>query len=283
MSKFLIILVLLLRIPTCRNVDHEFVDGEDMSQKEPHKYYELCLRSMLTNPDSMNFGLGPVVPPINSLDTKVYHDTLGDQTIELRLMTDEGWDIVFTNFTNPETYNDIESYEFRAYDSKNNIAYILHRKQYGNFRFFGVSLNTGNQFTVYVNDSRSSDEKMYSWKYSPDMDYLLKSGDLDNDIYGWSLVTLKNGQEGQAMFERYTEFVTNIKWASLDQFSYVLTKIPFKEGYKYDKDYEFYNSLVAGEPSASLRLNGDHLYPVTYILDVKGHLISEKMTEVKIK
>jgi hypothetical protein len=257
MSKILIILVLLLRIPTCRNVDHEFVDGEDMSKKEPYKYYELCLRSMLTNPDSMNFGLGPVVPPINSLNSKVFHDTLVDQTIELRLMTDDGMNIVFRNLTNPEIYNDIESYEFKAYDSKNNIVYLSHKKQYGYFRFFGVSLNTGNQFTVYVNDTRSSNEKMYSWKYSPDMDYLLKSGDLDNDIYGWGLVTLKNG--------------------------YVLTKIPFRDGYKYDKDYEFYYSLMEGNALPGIRLNGDYLYPVTYILDVKGHLISEKMTEVRIK
>lgn len=283
MSKILIILVLLLRIPTCRNVDHEFVDGEDMSKKEPYKYYELCLRSMLTNPDSMNFGLGPVVPPINSLNSKVFHDTLVDQTIELRLMTDDGMNIVFRNLTNPEIYNNVESYEFKAYDSKNNIVYLSHKKQYGYFRFFGVSLNTGNQFTVYVNDTRSSNEKMYSWKYSPDMDYLLKSGDLDNDIYGWGLVTLKNGQEGQAMFERYTEFVTNIKWVAFDQFSYVLTKIPFRDGYKYDKDYEFYYSLMEGNALPGIRLNGDYLYPVTYILDVKGHLISEKMTEVRIK
>lgn len=283
MSKILIILVLLLRIPTCRNVDHEFIDGEDMSQKEPHKYYELCLRSMLTVPDSMNFGVGPVVPPVNNLDSKVFYDTLADQTIELRLMTDDGWDIVFRNLTNPEIYDDIESYEFRAYDSKNNIVYLLNRHQHGYFRFFGVSLNTGNQFTVYVNDSRSSEEKMYSWKYSPDMDYLLKSGDLDNDIYGWSLVNLSNGQEGQAQFERYREFVSNIKWVAFDQFSYVLTDIPFWEGYKYDKSYEFYYSLMEGNPLPGIRLKGDKLYPKTYILDVKGHLISEKMTEVQIK
>ncbi len=283
MTKLMLILLLPFKIPACHNVDHELIDGEDMSKAEPYKYYELCLKSMLTVPDSMNFGMGPVLPPNSNMESKIFIDTLVDETIEHTVTTDGGMNIVFRNLTNPEVYSEVESYEFRAYDSKNNIVYFLNRKESGYFRLFGISLNTGNQFTVYINDSGSKYERMYSWKFSPDMDYLLKSGDLDNDIYGWSLVNLSNGQEGQAKFERYYYFVDNIKWTGIDQFSYVLIEIPFMDGVKYDKDYELYYSLMEGNPLPGIRLKGDNMYPVTYVLDVKGNLISERMTEVRFR
>jgi len=275
-------MLFLFRIPSCVNVDREFIDGEDISITQPYKYYEICLNSMLAVPDSMISGDGPVLPPVKDLNLKVYQDTLVDGTIEIRVITNDGMSIYFRNLTDPEGFKELISYKFRAYDSENGNAYFLEKRDGGYFRFFGINMSTGNQFNVYVNDLKGRFEKMYYWKFSPNMDYLLKAGDLDNDIYGWSLVNLKNGQEGMARFERYEEFITSIKWSGVDQFSYVLTKIPFKEGYKYTKDYRFYYSLVDGNPLPGIPLKGDYLYPVTYVLDVKGHLISEKLKEVRI-
>ncbi len=275
-------MLFLFRIPSCINVDREFIDGEDISKTNPYKYYKICLNSMLVVPDSMVSGDGPLLPPRENLNLKVYQDTLVDGTIEIRVITSEGLTIYFRNLMDPEGFKELISYKFRAYDSENGISYFLEKRDDGYYRFFGIKMENGNQFNVYVNDLRSRFEKMYSWKFSPDGNYLLKAGDLDNDIYGWSLVNLKNGQEGIARFERYEEFVTNIKWSGTDKFSYVLTKIPFKEGYKYTKDYKFYYSLVDGNPFPGVELKGDYMYPVTYVLDVKGHLISERLTEVKI-
>ena len=280
----LVLLIFLFRIPTCVNPDQNgFVDGTDLSKTNEFKNYELYLNTLVTVPDSMVNGIEPVIPPNSNLDNRLIQDTMVDGTIQIRVYTSDDREIYFRDLFDPVTYEDVITYRFRGFDSRNGIIYMVeNRKKDNYFRFFGICLNNGNQFTVYDKDSRGINERMFSWKFSPDMKYLLKSGDLDNDTYGWSLVNLGDGVEGKAYFERYDEFITDIKWTGNDQFSYVLTKIPFKPGHKYDKDYEFFYSIMNGNPIPWIQLNGDVIYPVRYTLDVKGHLLSEKLLKIQL-
>ena len=278
MNKLIIIFIILFKIPACSTWDQEreFVDGEDLSNTQSSREYRSRLNSFLTYKDSMLAELPePIMPVRFNYDGYINQDTLVDGFIQIRIEVNQNHVIYF---------RDSESikYSLKAYDNRTSVVYIAERIKNNYLRVFGVSLNTGNQFELYSNYFIGSHNKMYEWCFSPDYKYLLKTGDI-GEIYGWSIVNLKDGSEGMVKFDKYEEFITSPKWINNEKFQYTLTSIPFKKGHVYRKDYLFFYSLLQGKPLPGVELNGDYLYPTQYIMDVKGHLYSERMSQFKFR
>jgi hypothetical protein len=262
--------------------EREFIDGEDLSKTRAFKEYRLNLESFLKIPDSMQrINQGPILPP--NIDSMYWKSEaiVENGEKELRIVSDGGQKVYFRNLTKVDKKDNIIKYEFKAYDSKYRIAYIMESREYGYFRIFGVSLNTGNQFNVYINSNARMYDKMYTWNFSPDFNYLLKTGDLDDGMYGWSIINLEDGIEGKIKFKRYQEFITKPKWIDNKTFGYTYFEIPFKNKI-YNKDYAYFYSLMNRNPLPEVELNKQNLYPVEYIIDTKGRILSEKLYEYRI-
>lgn len=275
---------MLFRIPACSTLDQEreFEDGRDLTVTESYKNYRNELELFLTSPDSMIYGSKPVVPPNNSHVNYLEFDTSYDNSVEIMVRTGSDNYIKFKNYNND---SDTVKFNFAAFDSKLCIIYMTERKSHEYFRLFGISLNSGNQFTVYDKTNKSMYERMFSWKFSPDFKYLLKTGDLEpnhpDNLYGWSMVNLTDGSEGKVRYKRHKEFISNPEWIDNETFKYTLLEIPFKKGESYDKDYRLYYALLHDEPipdGFKMKYN-KVLYPEVLTFTVKGHLISKKMYE----
>ena len=278
-GKLALMGILLFRIPSCSDQGQKLDDGKFVSETQAYRDYRLDLRSFLTSIDSMRSNVsGPIVPPVKDPSMNVDQDTLVTGETMITVGIDDGHYVYFRDIFNPETL-----YSLKAYDNKNRVAYIKEIKKDGYFRVFGVSLNTGNQFTVYQNSSKDRNQYMYEWTFNSELDRLLKTGDIDEVNYGWSLTDINTGIESKVSFDRYREFIIKPMWINDQQFRYTYIEIPFWEGYFYDKGYEYFNSLMNQRPMKQIRLKYDYLYSKDYVLDVKGYVISEKMNIIQYK
>lgn len=289
MIRQVILLSLLIKVPTCSTLDQniEFTDGKDLTQTVEYKTYRTELEKFLTCLDSIKYKSDPIVPPGNGHLNYIEFDTSYDNVVEISIRTGENSYAKFRNSLNDHDYNrDSINFKFSAFDTKNNIIYMTERKRNDYLRLFGISLNTGNQFTVYENLNKSLYDRMFTWTFSPDFKYLLKTGDLepnqiDGNIYGWSLVNLTDGSEGKVKYKRYKEFISNPQWIDNETFKYTLLEIPFKPGEIYTKDYRLYYALLYNEPLPDgikmkyLKI----IYPQVLTFNVKGYLISQNMYE----
>lgn len=279
-------LTLLFKIPTCSTLDQEreFVDGIDLTDSQQFKDHRKELESYLNSIDSIMYKEEPVVPPQNSHVSYLEFDTLYDGTIEMIVKYGEDRYIKYVNY-NDDHNGDSSTYSIAAFDSKQLIMYIKESKRNNYFKLFGISLPTGNKFTVFERFNKSFYDIMYSWTFSPDFQYLLKTGDLQpgqkDDLYGWSIVNLKDGSEGKVRYERYKFFISNPQWIDGETFKYTLLEIPFSPGEFYNKDYRLYYALINNEPfPAGIKLKYNQVvYPKVLTFNVKGHLLSEKMIE----
>ena len=286
MFKHVIIMVLLFRIPACSTLDQEreFVDGIDLTDNQQYKTYRKELEVYLMSLDSIMYGIKPVTPPQNHHLSYLEFDTLYDESVDIVVKYGENYHKKFRNYIN--NYNgDSASYSIAAFDSKHCIMYLKEYKKNNSVRLFGISLPTGNQFTVYEKNNQSFYDRMYSWSFSPEYDYLLKTGDLESgkedNLYGWSMVNLKDGSEGKVRYKRYKEFISNPQWIDKETFKYTLLEIPFKSGDYYNKDYRLYYALLNNEPlPEGIKLKYfDVIYPKVLTFNVKGYLISEDIQE----
>jgi hypothetical protein len=260
----------------------EFTDGEDLTKTEKYRNYRNELQLFLTCSDSMMYSETAVVPPNNSHMSYLEFDTAHDNTVEITVIIGSDKYIKFKNYNNG---GDSVKFNFAAFDSKMSIIYMTERKSHEYFRLFGISLFSGNQFTVYDKVNKSMYERMFSWKFSPDFKYLLKTGDLEpnhpDNLYGWSMVNLTDGSEGKVRYKRHKEFISNPEWVDNETFKYTLLEMPFKKGELYDKDYRLYYALLNDEPlpdGFKMKYN-KVVYPEVLTFTVKGQLISKNIYE----
>jgi hypothetical protein len=284
MNKSFIVAALLLKFPACSDKGQQLDDGKFITNTDEYRDYRLELQSFLTNPDSMKREvLDPILPPVKAHDFNVDQDTLVTGETVITIKTNKGGyvtlkDIIVGGDGFYNTY-----YSLKAFDSKNQVAYILEKKKDGYFRVFGVSVETGNQFTVYQSSVKNRNQFMYEWTFSPDQERLLKTGDIDQEIYGWSLTDVKTGIESKVSFERYREFIIKPMWINKDQFKYTYIEIPFMKGQYYNKGYEYFYSLMNQNPMAGIKLKYDYLYSEDYVLDRRGYIVSQKTNTIQYK
>ena len=288
MYKQVLILFLVFRVPYCSTLDQEveFVDGQDISQTQEYKQYRQELELFLTSMDSIKYKTQPVVPPRNGHLNHMEFDSTNDNTIDIIISLGNDREVKFNNSLLDHDYNkDSVNYRFAAFDSKFNIIYLIERKKNDYLRLFGISVITGNQFTVYENINSSMYDRMFTWSFSPDFKYLLKTGDLEpghqDNLYGWSLVNLTDGTEGKVKYKRYKEFISNPMWMDNETFRYTLLEMPFKPGEMYNRDYRLYYALLHNEPlPEGFKLKYHKvIYPKVLTFNVKGYMISENMYE----
>lgn len=257
-----------------------FDDGHFNNSQEFYKYKDR-LNVLLTNPDTMFNCEDIIVPDGFELDKFVFWDTLPAGNPRTTILLSNGKTMSFVDLNNPEETNVLIGWNISGYDSQNHVMYLTEEREYGFSRFFGVNLYTGNMFTVYESNAGGENEWMYGWSFSPDMKYLLKTGDLDNGEYGWSLVNLSNGIEFKKLYKQYFEFVEDPEWIKNDQFKIFYTKIPFKEGYEYTQDYAFYNSIKEGRKFQDIILTHDYFMSKEQVFDLKANLISEQFFKTR--
>lgn len=281
MTKLFIIISILLRVPTCStwDLDKRFEDGTDLSVTQEYRDYRSNLEAFLTITDSMFFGKYPILPPNSDESNYIQYRDISEFESQILVKTDDQT-ITFTSSGDPDV---MIQYEFKAFDSKNRTVYMIQKQEHFISRVFGISLDTGNQFTVYEDSPAGMYDEMYSWKFSPNFDYLLKVGDIGNDNYGWSIVNVKTGVEGLDTYVRYQEFIFDVKWIDSETFTYTYLQIPFKDGQIYDKDYRLFYALMNREAFPEVTLAGSYLYPVVYTADVKGRILSNRTHELNYR
>lgn len=182
-------------------------------------------------------------------------------------------------------YNGLK-YEFIGYDSLNNVVYcrlVSRDRNYegGQFAIYGSSVETGKTFVVAWDTVNISDWFSHEYRFSPDMRYLLKSGDKGYDAvydddpegHGWSLTDTRTGKETFFKLKRYHEFVYDLMWVNNWSFTYSYVKIPFHAGFVYEMDYRYYKSLMDRNPMPGIVLNDEYLTTVMYEKDITFNII----------
>ena len=273
-----IILAGFWNLTSCSGPDVQNFDDGKFVLDQRSEDYKSRLRDLLTNPDTMVIGSDVILPPNFNIKGIVSEDTLPSGNISTKVLLSNGSVLTFNDSTSPE-FDNMLAWTIKGYDSYNNVLYIMRNESYGFYRFFGINLYTGNEFTVYDGNPGGENDWMYEWDFSPDMKYLLKAGDLDNNEYGWSLVNLSNGIEFKKLHERYFEFATEPRWIGSDRFKVSYTKLPFVEGHEYTEDYAFFYSVRDGRKFQDVLLTCDYFLSKKQIFDLNGKLISEQFSK----
>ncbi len=253
----------------CRGDIRNFDDGEFITNRPENIEYKKKLELLLTQRDSIERGDYPILPP-NLSEDPVSVDTV-DNVRRVTVKINNGQDAVFNDI--------ISHHEYKAFDNLRRIVYLrIVTKE--RWVLKGICIDEGNQFEV-CRGGISSNEYVYDWAFSPDWRYLLRVGDIDDEVHGWSIVDLENGAEGKVANIKYSEFVVLPRWISPEEFSFTVAEMPFKEGVKYTKDYSLYRSILRGSPDLSF-FRYDIMYLKTYVMHVKGYLISEKYSKIQM-
>lgn len=241
--------------------------------------YKARLSLFLNEADSMrNEVTSPILPEeykinlsIRRLTAERYITTILADNLKILQFTDEVVD-------HPVFYT------FDAYDDQNRIVYISEVREHGFYSLFGISLATGETYTVYETTLLGGDQYIYEWKFSPDMRYLLKAGDFSyiNDsglvnCYGWSIMDLSNFKTEIHEVEPYKSYVTDLQWINNEQFKFNLTEIPYKDDFKYKEDNNTYYSILNHDSISKEDFSLDYVPVKDYTMDLKGQTISVKL------
>ena len=134
-----------------------------------------------------------------------------------------------------------KQFKFCAYDNLYNTLYMAEIRKDSNFTVFGVCLNTGDIFDLWVNDSLSANEIQYAYSFSPNYRWLLKTAVKDG-LYSCYLLDVSTGNEMtfiENSTSKYTHFAIQPNWINNTDFSFVDLNLEY-EGAVYDKDYKAY-------------------------------------------
>ena len=265
---------------------HTNVSGVEVTEQDQEfEIYLTKLDKLISNPETMVTTYDIVLPPKFDLNSIVKEDTLSSGNLNTVILLSNGKTLSFKDSINIDREDgNLERWSVRAYDINNNVLYMMKNESYGFFRFFGISLNTGNEFTVYNGNPADDNDWMYEYKFSPEMKYLAKAGDLDNKEYGWSVVDLSNGIESKKLYEHYVEFISEPWWKKNNEFRICYTRIPYVYGLEYKDDYKFYLSLKSGEAVRWSMFSTYELIDKEQIFNLKGNMISEKVLKtIKIE
>lgn len=134
-----------------------------------------------------------------------------------------------------------KQFRFCAYDNLYNTLYMAEVRKDSNFTVFGVCLNTGDVFDLWVNDTLTSVEKQYTYSFSPNYRWLLKTA-VNDGFYSCYLLDVSTGNEMtfiENSSSKYTHFAIQPKWINNTDFSFVELNLEY-EGAVYNKDYSAY-------------------------------------------
>jgi hypothetical protein len=277
----LIILLVGFNLISCSSPSpvHTSVLGVEVTEQDQEfEIYLTKLDRLISNPETMVTTYDIVLPPKFDLYSIVKDNKLPSGNIITNVLLSNGKTLSFKDSINGDREDgNMEHWSVRAYDIKNNVLYMMKNESYGFFRFFGISLNTGNEFTVYDGNPGGDNDWMYEYKFSPEMKFLIKAGDLDNKEYGWSVVDLSNGVETKKLYEQYIEFISEPWWKRDGEFRISYNRIPYVYGLEYKDDYKFYLELKDGQAIRWSMLSTYEFITKEQIFNLKGNMISEKV------
>lgn len=279
-----ILLIMLVLVVGCSSKPVQTnIGGEAVSAKEMElDGYNSRLHNLLTIPDTMAMDYEPVIPPNFNLKDIISFKELAEGGQNTNIKLANGKEVHFIDSVSLDREDGgLTTWNFRGYDNINKVVYMMKKESYDFFKLFGVSLTTGNQFTVYDGNPGSENEWMYGWSFSPDMKYLIKAGDLDNGEYGWSLVNLTNGIETKKLYDHYIEFIAEPWWKREGEFRIAYSRIPYVYGLEYLDDYKFYLLIKQKLPIRWFMLSTYEFITKEQIYNIKCEQISEKVLDTK--
>jgi hypothetical protein len=283
MKKLYVLIILLVgwNLTSCSSPSPVKTNVEGVlvsSQEEEMDSYLTRLNNLISDHTLLMTTQDVVLPPKFDISTIIKEDKLPSGNSITYVILKNGNTISFADSTSPEREDgNMEYWTVRAYDINNNVLYILKNQSYGFYDFIGVSLNTGNQFEVYCGNTAGDNEWMYEHKFSPDMKYLLRAGNLYPNEYGWSVVNLSNGVELKKLYKQYVEFISEPWWKRDDSFRISYDRIPYVTGLEYTDDYKFYLQLKGGEAIRWSMLSTYEFITKEQIFNLKGEQVSEKI------
>ena len=177
-----------------------------------------------------------------------------------------------------------KQFKFCAYDNLYNTLYMAEIRKDSNFTVFGVCLNTGDIFDLWVNDTLTSNEKQYAYLFSPNYRWLLKTA-VNDGFYSCLLLDVSTGNEMtfiENSLSKYTHFTTQPNWVNNTDFSFVELNLEY-EGVIYDKDYRAYLAALKKKNFESFKVKNVPLKGTKFEYRIKpGYTSTELLKKSQV-
>lgn len=177
-----------------------------------------------------------------------------------------------------------KQFKFCAYDNLYNTLYMAEIRRDSDFTVFGVCLNTGDIFDVWINDTLKLKETQYCFSFSPNYRWLLKTG-LNEGNNSCLLLDVSTGNEltfiaNNAM--KYTHFAVQPKWLSNSEFSFIEVNLEY-EGDVYNKDFVIFLDLINKKKVNGYKLKNLPLKGVQYNYQIsRGYTSTELLKKIQV-
>lgn len=177
-----------------------------------------------------------------------------------------------------------KQFRFCAYDNLYNTLYMAEVRKDSNFTVFGVCLNTGDIFDLWVNDTLTNVEKQYTYAFSPNYRWLLKTA-VNDGFYSCHLLDVSTGNEMtfiENSATKYSHFVIKPQWNSNSDFSFVEVNLEY-DGVVYDKDYSAYLAALKKKNFDTFKLKNLPLKGTKYEYRIKpGYTSTELLKKSQV-
>ena len=249
--------------------------------------YRKALLSFLTNPSVLPDSL---IKPIDTagipgLDLEKYSGKSKSKKKKLKvnfkngifLIAKTGKGLTFKN-VKAARKKPGKQFRFCAYDNLYNTLYMAEVRKDSNYTVFGVCLNTGDIFDLWVNDTLTSAEKQYTYAFSPNYRWLLKTA-VNDGFYSCYLLDVSTGNEMtfiENSTSKYTHFAIHPKWNNNSDFSFVEVNLEY-DGAVNDKDYNVFLAALKKKNYNSFKLKNLPLKGTKYEYRIKPGYTSTEL------
>lgn len=259
----------------------------DTSSKSDSLEYRNRLITFLNNPDILPDSL---IKPIDSagipgLDYEKYTSKISGKKKKskinfkngISLISKTGKSLTFTNVKGGHKKKG-KQFKFCAYDNMYNTLYMSEIHSDSDFVVFGVCLNTGDIFDLWEKDSTDSIQSIYSYAYSPNYRWLLKTA-VKNGMYSCLLVDVSTGNEMtfiENSATKFTHFTISPKWINNTDFSFTEVSLEYV-GNVNNEDYSVYLNTINKKSVVGYKLKNSPLKGTCYEYRIKPGYTSTEL------